>query len=59
MSKTRRLCLGGCDKLFMSEGPWNRRCTKCRGKDARLSKQESGIRHLPATKRKQFTEVGS
>jgi hypothetical protein len=25
----QRLCLGGCDKMFLSEGNWHRVCPKC------------------------------
>ena len=28
-----RKCLGPCQQMFMSEGPGNRMCTKCRGRD--------------------------
>ena len=40
-----RVCLS-CDELFMSEGPWNRICGKC--KDAQSVKQRMRSAHLAA-----------
>ncbi len=30
-NRIKRLCLGGCNKLFLSEGIWNRVCLICKG----------------------------
>lgn len=30
-NRCKRLCLGGCNKLFWSEGIWNRVCLVCKG----------------------------
>jgi hypothetical protein len=36
-----RLCLGGCNRMFWSEGPWNRSCPKCAEKNLKLSRREA------------------
>ena len=36
-----RRCLGGCEELFDSNGPWNRICARSEVRNAKLSKREA------------------
>lgn len=39
--KGERRCLGGCGKLFPSDGPWHRICPGCDPRNRRLSRREA------------------
>lgn len=36
LEKQERLCLR-CDRLFLSEGKWNRRCDRCKNSDKNIN----------------------
>lgn len=39
----QRTCIGGCNKMFLSEGPWNRICPKCAARNEEVNARHARL----------------
>jgi hypothetical protein len=42
----QRRCIGGCERMFLSEGPWNRICPHCDDRNRMAATHRERPAHL-------------